>query len=127
MLGYLSGVSKNKKWCCFVIFVISFVFMMVLYRFYRYAPFGNQSLAWADANIQYLDFFAFLKDVIHGKNTIKYTFANTLGGTCFGVFSYYLASPLNLLIVFFEKEQLHSFFDLLVAIKLSLAAAAAAF
>ena len=127
MLKYLSSVNENKKWCCFVVFVISFVFMIVLYRVYHYAPFGNQSLACMDANIQYLDFFAFLKDVIHGKNSIGYTFANTLGGTYFGVFSYYLASPLNLLIVFFEKEQLHSFFDLLVAIKLSLAAAAAAY
>ena len=127
MLKYLSSVNENKKWCCFVAFVISFVFMIVLYRVYHYAPFGNQSLAWMDANIQYLDFFAFLKDVIHGKNSIGYTLANTLGGTYYGVFSYYLASPLNLLIVFFEKEQLHSFFDLLVAIKLSLAAAAAAY
>lgn len=127
MLGYLSDVGKNKKCCFFVTFVLSFVFMIVLYRVYHYAPFGNQSLAWADANIQYLDFFAFLKDVIRGKNSIWYTFTNMLGGTYFGIFSYYLASPLNLLIVFFEKEQLHSFFDLLVAIKLSLAAAAAAY
>lgn len=120
-------MSKNKKWCCFVTFVISFLFMIVLYRVYHYAPFGNQSLACMDANIQYLDFFALLKDVIHGKTSIWYTLSNTLGGTYFGLFSYYLASPLNLLIVFFEKAQLHSFFDLLVAIKLSLAAAAAAY
>lgn len=127
MLKYLSSVNENKKWCCFVAFVISFLFMIVLYRVYHYAPFGKQSLACMDANIQYLDFFAFLKDVIHGKNSIRYTLSNTLGGTYYGVFSYYLASPLNLLLVFFEKEQLHSFFDLLVAIKLSLAAAAAAY
>lgn len=127
MLGYLSGENTNNKWCSFVAFVISFLFMIVLYRIYHYAPFGNQSLAWMDANIQYLDFFAFLKDVIHGKNSIRYTAANTLGGTYLGVFSYYLASPLNLLSIFFEKVQLHSFFDLIVAIKLSLASAAAAY
>ena len=56
MLKYLSSVNENKKWCCFVAFVISFAFMMVLYRVYHYAPFDNQSLACMDANIQYLDF-----------------------------------------------------------------------
>ncbi len=127
MLKYLSSVNENKKWCCFAAFIISFLFMIVLYRVYHYAPFGNQSLAWGDADNQYLDFFAFLKDVIRGKNSIWYTLSNTLGGTYYGVFSYYLASPLNLLIVFFEKDQLHSFFDLLIAIKLSLAAAVAAY
>lgn len=124
MLQYLHNLNMNKKLCCLSAFIISFLFMLALYKIYRYAPFGNQSLAWMDANIQYLDFFAFLKDVIHGKNNIRYSLSNTLGGTSFGVFSYYLASPLNLLVVFFEKEQLHSFFDLIVALKAAIAAAA---
>lgn len=117
----------NKKTCCFITFLVALVFVIVLYRMFGYAPFGNYSLACIDANIQYLDFFAFLRDVISGKNNITYTFSNTLGGTYFGVFSYYLSSPVNLLLVFFEKTGLHSFFDIAVAFKLSLAAAATAF
>lgn len=68
-----------------------------------------------------LTFFCYLKDVISGKNSIIYTFSKTLGGTNIAVFSYYLTSPFNILVVFFNKEELHNFFDLTVALKLSLA------
>ena len=88
----------------------------------RCAPFGGNSLAVVDASIQYLDFFAYLKDCLAGKNNIFYTFSKTLGGTNVAVFSYYLASPVNFLVVFFNKENFHTFFDLLVVIKLSFAA-----
>lgn len=127
MTKFFLRKDTNKTICCFIAFLAALLFIISLYRIYHYAPFGNQSLACRDANIQYLDFFAFLKDVINGKNSISYTLSSTLGGTYFGVFSYYLSSPVNLLLVFFDKTQLHSFFDIAIALKLSLAAAAAAF
>ena len=96
--------------------------MLILYRLGGFAPFGTLSLAWMDANIQYLDFFSYLKDVLAGNNDIAYTFSKSLGGSNVAVFSYYLSSPLNLLVVFFDKAELHTFFDLLAALKLSLAA-----
>lgn len=94
---------------------------MVLFRINGIAPFGTKTLAVADARIQYLDFFAYLKDVMAGRNSIGYTFGKTLGGSNVGVLSYYLTSPFNLLLVFFDKSQLQIFFDLSVAMKLSLA------
>lgn len=108
---------------CLACFITVVLTLLVSYKVYGYAPFGNNSLASMDAEIQYLDFFAYFKDVLSGKNNISYTFGKTLGGTNIAVFSYYLASPLNLLVVFFEKTQLHTFFHLLVALKLGLAAA----
>ena len=82
-------------------FFITLTFMMLLFGMFQYAPFGNNSLACMDAHWQYLDFFAYLKDVIQGKNSVFYSLTNTLGGAGLGVYSYYLASPLNLLVVFF--------------------------
>lgn len=112
------NTCKDCAWC----FIEVVLILLALYRLYGYAPFGNKSLAWADASIQYMDFFAYLKDVIMGKNSIDYTFGKTLGGTNIATFSYYLASPWNFLVIFFEKSQLHTFFDLLVVIKLGIAA-----
>lgn len=103
-------------------FILVILLMTISYKLYGYAPFGSNSLAWKDADIQYLDFFAYLKDVLTGRNNISYTFGKSLGGSNIAVFSYYLASPLNLLVIFFKKTELHTFFDLLVAIKLGLAA-----
>lgn len=88
----------------------------------RFAPFGNSTLAVVDAHIQYLDFFMHLKNVLSGDSHIAYTFGQMLGDCNVAVFSYYLASPLNLLIVFFSKENLHVFFHLLVVCKLALSA-----
>lgn len=83
-----------------------------------YAPFGSKSLATMDAKIQYLDFFCFLKDIFNGENSIIYSFSKSLGGSYFAVFSYYLASPFNFLVIFFEKENFIILFHLLVALKL---------
>ena len=119
--------EKGEYKICAIPFLITLIFMILLLKMFQYAPFGNNSLACMDANIQYLDFFAYLKDIIQGNNSVLYSLTNTLGGTGLGVFSYYLASPLNLMVVFFEKVDLHSFFDLLVTLKIALAAGFMAF
>ncbi len=116
-------MSKDvlKKYDTILSGAMVFLIVMCTYLVLGYAPFGTKSLAYSDANIQYFDFYCYFKDVLAGRNNISYSFGKTLGGTNIAVFSYYLASPLNLLVVFFKKSQLHVFFDLLVAIKLSLA------
>ncbi len=87
-----------------------------------YAPFGDQSVAVGDGFNQYLDFFAYLKELMRGDASAFYSFSKTLGGDAVAIFSYYLASPLNLLIVFFRKDQLVLFYHLLCALKMALAA-----
>lgn len=111
--------------------ILSFGIIMVvrlsLYYTLGYAPFGEKSLIVNDAHIQYVDFFAYLKDVLSGENSIAYSFTKTLGGTCIGVFSYYLASPFNLLLMLFEKTSIYTFFHLVIALKLSTAGATFAY
>ena len=101
--------------------ILTFAVLMLLFRIEGIAPFGTSTLAVEDAKIQYMDFFAYLKDVMSGKNAISYTFGKTLGGSNVGVLSYYLTSPFNLLLVFFDRSQLNVFYDMSVALKLSLA------
>lgn len=113
----------NNKWVVSAFcFVCVFSLIYIFYFLYSFAPFGGRTLAVVDGDIQYVDFFAYLKDVLAGKNSISYTLSDTLGGDMLGVFSYYLTSPFNLLIVFFEKSEVYIFFNLLVALKLSTAA-----
>lgn len=85
-------------------------------------PFGNKTLATMDANIQYLDFFAYWRDILTGKSSLFYTFSNLLGGDPISIISYYLLSPFNLLVVFFEKLQLPLFFNIIVLLKWATAA-----
>lgn len=105
------------------VFVGSLVLLMILFAFLGIAPFGGYSLAWGDAENQYLDFFAYYQDVLRGTNSINYTLSSYLGGNTFGLFAYYLASPFSLLVTLFPKEQIPVFFDIVVAIKLALCSA----
>lgn len=103
--------------------LITFIIFIIMLAIGGHVPFGiNKSLASMDANIQYIDLYAYLKDVILGKNNFSYTFSNVLGGSSFSIFSYYLSSPINLLVIFFSKDNLRTFFDIAVVIKLVLAA-----
>lgn len=84
-------------------------------------PFGEKSdLLW-DEEIQYVDYFAFYRDVLLGKASIAYSFSKSLGGSLVALFGYYLGCPLNLLVVFFSNEQLPAFLFGLTAAKLGLA------
>lgn len=98
------------------------IIVLLLFHIFKYAPFGNNSLVCMDANIQYLDFYSFLKDFFGGQNNIGYSFSKTLEGNTIAIWSYYLTSPFSLLALGFPKENLHSFFDLDVMLKLVLAA-----
>lgn len=93
----------------------------------HYAPFGSNSFAQADANIQYLDFFSYLKHILQGGASWTFSFSRGIGGNVWAVLTYYLFSPWNLLIIFFSQENLHDFYDTLVVIKLSLSAMAMSF
>ena len=112
---------------CLIAFAGTVLLMLVLLAALQYAPFGGNTLACSDARIQYLDFFSYYKDVLEGRNSLLYSFSNGLGTNGIGLFSYYLASPLNFLVVLFDKTQMNSFLDLLVVLKLGLCAASFAY
>lgn len=107
---------------CLISSIIVLIIVGLIYITGKYAPFGSNSLATMDANIQYLDLFAYFKDVLQGKNSLSYSFGKTLGGNNIATYSYYLSSPLNFLVIFFSKDQLHVFFDLILALKLAISA-----
>ena len=90
---------KTKTVLYSAVFMITAISMVVLCYLKGIVPFGSKgSMAIMDAQIQYLDFFAYLKDVLNGTQKIGYTFNRTLGGNNIAVFAYYLSSPFNLLV-----------------------------
>lgn len=98
----------------------------VLYRMGIY-PFGERLLVYHDMQYQYVDFFLWLHDVLHGKEAIGYSFNAGLGGNTSSLFAYYLASPLNFFVYFIDKEDIGQFLTLLIGLKLSLCGSAACY
>lgn len=100
---------------------ITWLVMGILMAILGTAPFGDHSLAIADAKVQYLDFFHYYKDVLDGNNSIIYSLTNGMGSNSIGLFSYYLASPLNLILFFFDSAQMNTVIDILIFLKIGLA------
>ena len=113
---------RRERWIRIAACLLTLGILFVVFRQHQMAPFGDASLAREDADIQYLQFFSYLKDVFAGKQDLKYSLTIGLGLSGVPVLNYYLQSPFNLLLVFFSRTRLHSFFDITAALKLALAA-----
>lgn len=92
---------------------LSFLLPMLImggYFAYRHmAPFGNSSLLTVDLGQQYVDFFAYFRhSLLHDPSGIFYTFQKALGGEMFGIWTYYLLSPFNLILLIFPDKLLPS-------------------
>ena len=69
-------------------------------------PFGDNSLLIIDGLHQYMPFYSVLYDKLKGGESLFYSFRSGLGINFLSLFSYYLSSPLNLLIIFFKNNWL---------------------
>ena len=120
-------VSHPLLLTCLASMLLTVLTILFTYIILGFAPFGDQALIYKDGQQQMIDLLCWFKDVLTGKSSISYSFSKHLGGSNFAVFSYYLASPLNLLIVFFPKSQASTFMNILFLLKSSLAALFAAY
>lgn len=111
---------ENKWILACLAFLVPAVLLLIVFAVNGVTPFGGRSLAAQDANIQYIEFFNYYRNLFHGEDTLLYSFTNFLGGSGVALFAYYLASPLNLLILLVPASMDHALFSLLVLLKLSL-------
>ena len=81
-------------------------------------PFGDNSFLTNDLKYQYIDFFAWFRRVLLSKANLRYSFSQGLGMNTWGLYSYYLASPFNLLCVLFPADKLTLFVFAITALKL---------
>ena len=90
-------------------------------------PFGSESFLIVDALHQYLPFFADYQEKLKHMDSMFYSFHAGLGYNFLGLWAYYLASPLNLVIAFVSKSMLTTVLSHLYIIKIALCCFTAAF
>jgi len=114
--------AKKVKWNYLALaFAIPVVGMLIVMIIRQCTPFGNNSMLYSDMYHQYYPFFkAFRAALLSGKGLL-YTWDVGLGMDYLGLYSYYLASPLNWLSVLVPEAILLQFYSLLMPIKLGLA------
>ena len=82
-------------------------------------PLGPESFLTEDLKYQYIDFFTWFRHVLTGEANIFYSFAQGMGSNTWGLYSYYLASPFNLIILLFDEAHLTLAIYVIVALKLA--------
>ncbi len=112
----------NRKWNYNLLaFAFPFVGMLTIMLIGGYAPFGNYSMLYSDMYHQYYPFFVSFRRALLSGESLLYNWDMGLGMDYLGLFSYYLASPLNLLSVLVPENWLLGYFSLLMPIKLGFA------
>lgn len=100
---------------CFAFSVALFAALAAMGHVY---PFGDNSFLANDLKYQYIDFFAWFRRVLLGEANLRYSFSQGLGMNTWGLYSYYLASPFNVLCILFPQDKLTLFVFVISALKL---------
>ena len=113
---------RNHKWNYNALaFAFPFVGMLVLMLIGGYSPFGKYAMIYSDMFHQYFPFFKAFRNALLSGDSLLYSWDIGMGVDYLGLFSYYLASPLNLLSILVPEQWLLGYFSLLMPIKLGLA------
>ncbi len=99
-------------------FAVPFLILLVTFATLSIYPFGDLSVMLYDMPVQYVNYFGWLHEVLHGRADLFYSNAASLGGGTFSLFTYYLSSPFNLLAFFFDGEHTPELFSLLYLVKI---------
>lgn len=100
--------------------VLSMLAVIICFLKLGISPFGEYSVLTNDCYIQYVDFFKYLKEVMGGNAHIGYSFSKSLGGSLVALFGYYLSSPFNLLLYFFDISEIEAFVLITTVLKVGL-------
>ena len=124
--GKLSANSFKYPVLAALITAVCFCLMLMISQKY---PFGRYTTLISDLEAQYAPYLFLYRAKLLTANWSRiisdfgYSFSLGAGKNFAGTFGYYLASPLNLLVLLFKPEQANEFVMILMGIKLSLAAA----
>ena len=117
---------RRKRWFCPLtagalavgIFCIGYIFLGVY-------PVGGKSILTVDLHHQYAPLLSELRYMlVEGKLDLSYNFHMGMGSSFLPAFAYYLASPLNLLLVLFKEKHLTEAILVITLVKFTLAATA---
>ena len=101
--------------------LIPVVIMLLATIWLKISPFGSGSYLIIDMIGQYSAFFSYLKTIIIGENNIFYSLSKAIGGDIYGLYTYYLISPINLILALFSSENIPYAVMLIIFTKIGLA------
>jgi|GEM_PF-294398 len=101
---------------------LSFIGIILTYITLEVFPFGNHTVLIIDMHHQYVAFFSLLREKtlsLFSGGSLVYSDSLGLGSSFLSLFSYYLSSPFNLLMLLFPREALTEAIALATVLKIT--------
>lgn len=114
-------IKRNYIWL--VSAGITAVFMLTVMIAGEVAPFGDGSLTMVDSIHQYIAFFSDYQEKLREGDSLLFTWNVGMGTNFLSLLLYYLASPLNLVLLFTPRTAMTSVMSILIALKLVISSA----
>lgn len=111
--------SRNRS---FAAFFLTGLILFIAFGIQGVAPFGDKHMVTVDLYHQYAPFLGELRTKLIDGESLFFSWSGGLGVNFYALFAYYLASPLNLISIFFPASALSNMVLVLVLLKVSLAA-----
>jgi len=96
-------------------FLYHLPFLHGIFIYLKILPFGERAYLPVDSFGQYSPFLGYFQKILEGKASIFYSLGKSLGGDMYGLFTYYLISPFNLVMLFLKRSTF--VFNLLIVLK----------
>lgn len=109
--------KEEKAWVLMAAFLLPALTLGVICAARGVYPFGDRSLLHVDMYHQYAPFFAEFQQRLQNGGSLFYSWNLGLGSDFLGTYAYYLASPLNLFLLFGSRDHLLEFMTALILIK----------
>lgn len=104
-------------------FILPLFLLLLLYGLNQFYPFNQEGFTplMIDAQSQYISYLRYFKAVLEGDESLIYTFSKTFGGDFLSIYTYYLASPFNLVLPLVKNEMIPTFMMFTNILKMSFA------
>lgn len=104
-------------------FLIPAIIMTLAFRKNEIHPFGSNQMLVVDLWHQYYPFFRVVREKLLTGGSFLYSWMNGMGTNFLSLISYYAASPLNLLSVFFSEDNVRDALTFILIAKIGFAGA----
>ncbi len=114
-------ISPKPRDGLIIAFAVPVLIMIIIFIQRGIFPFGDQTFLRSDMYHQYAPFFSEFQYKLRNGGSLLYSWDIGLGVNFSALYAYYLASPLNWLIIFWPKDYVIEFMTLMIVIKTGLA------
>lgn len=113
----MKKIIKNQY---FITSIVTIIILLVLFIGKKIFPFGDNTLIYGDMYDQITAFLYHFYDSFYNNKSLLVDFTTSGGINFVGIMAYYILSPVNLIILFFKREEIYLAISIVIALKILL-------